>query len=305
MNTDPHSPYSQKLEAYMKESLLRLKKEGASEEKIKKTEREFLSLIKARKTYEKEEEKQIRSFLKVLKKDTCKITEKKLRDIFFLPIGTAKTVSVPWINMRASKAIKSLEEANLEKMYTKSKTQKRQEKSLQKLRKALIDVAKLMKDPNVWEFYELHASQNHEVSRQTVINELIQFDRMTKRRILELNICLEKRKSTGRPSLQAFYDFVYDIAKIYEDLSGLHFKVDKQKGSIGDDAGKYLAVTEGHQFVCEAVKWLHKEFSDPALTIYPEYIKPEYSDKNIFNACEYARKKLRESRSDKRETKSR
>lgn len=84
-----------------------------------------------------------------------------------------------------------------------------------------------------------------------------------------------------------FYDFVREVAQIYEELSGEKFKHHRIKGR----EEIYLVATPGHDFVRHAVNYLN-------FCARSAGHEESYSDVHEMNACEHARKWLNANREE-------
>lgn len=280
--------YSDELKERMRFDLLKLKGDGASEEEIKKCKRGYRSIIREEVAAEKKEKTQVRVFQEVLNKRRCATTERKIRQIFFTVRSINKTCIPAVLPMKAVWAMEALKARHRTKQLSKNTNYQKSHRKLLKLRGSLLNVFQLMNDDDIYNFYITRAYKDNEVSPEAILSTDLEFVRQVARRGFDLDMIIYKEKRRGRPSYTELYSYVYHLAQIYEDLTGLEFTLDKYRPTSGPERGQYLPITPGHRFVCEAVRWMHEEFSDP--NIKP---RPEYTSANVYNACDNARKQLR------------
>lgn len=281
--------YADELKAQMRFDLLKLTGDGASEKEIKECRRGYRSIIRQEVAAKKKESAQVKVFQEILNKKGCAATEQKIRQAFF----TARSVNKTWcsavLSMKAVWAMEALKVRQRRKRLSKNTNYQKSHRKLLKLRSSLLNVFQLMNDDDIYYFYITRACKDNEVSPEVILSTDLEFLKQVARRGFDLDLILNKEKTRGRPSYAELYSYVYQVVQLYEDITGLEFTLDKYKPIDGAERGQYLPITPGHRFVCEAVRWMHEEFSDAGINP-----KPEYTSANIYNACEHARKKLRD-----------
>lgn len=272
----------------MDSMLSALEKEGANKEKIEKYRKGYLREIKSAEAHEKEKQAQIAAFLKIIRKENCPIAAQKLRQIFYSTKTEGGTWKLPIMSFFASMSMQVLESKHITKTYSGDPDYKRFHKKITGLRDSLRDICQYMNDPDIRKYYEAKAYNDDEVSAHVILKSDKDFFRQVQRRGIELDCFLYSDKKPGRPSLKEFYNFVYQLARTYEEISGQKFTVLRHRESTGKNAGEYVPITPGHEFIYEAVRWTHEEFKDT-----DKGSDLRYTDKNIYNACEQAQKKLK------------
>ncbi len=80
--------------------------------------------------------------------------------------------------------------------------------------------------------------------------------------------------------LNSFYEFIFHLAYLYDDLSDNDYKVNKSVGS-----GPYVAMTKGMDFVWTGFKWLQNYGISQGIEL-------KFTDKNLMTACDKARTRL-------------
>lgn len=199
--------------------------------------------------------------------------------------------------------------ANLERIYRKK--QAKHSVNLKKItafRNSLKKSINLMKDPAVIKILE-HNSNEH-IKEQKLLQRYEQMLNVssnfeynapknypeTYRRMSELyeemnwavlSNSHKRSKSKGRDSLAPLYDYVYELAVLYEKLSKEKLSVRRHKGTEG-----YDPITPGHDFVYTAIQLLNREFlADNSEPLEEKYIKI-YTSENIYVACEEVQPRL-------------
>lgn len=238
---------------------------------------------------EKERQKQIKIFAKILGKNKCLLTHEKLEKTFYTIRKPGRTSVVPIMPGLAAFAFRALKNKQIKKV-SKSKEDKIFDKKIQSLKSSLSKIVTLMSDSEIEAFYRYYARRDHEIPEKVIMDSYFNFQRNVMRESARLGVYLYEEKNPGRPSFPEFYDFVFKLVQTYEVISGNKFTVFRHKETSGKNKGKYIAVTDGHRFVCAGVEWMYKMFDEN------KTIKKRYTDKNIYNACEAAQKHLKEKR---------
>lgn len=172
-------------------------------------------------------------------------------------------------------------------------------KKITAFRDSLKESVKLMKDPAVAKLLK-HKANEH-AKDQKILQRYHQMLNVrhvehdaaknyleTYHRMLELHEEMSRavlsnshKMNKGRPSLETLYKYVYELAVLYKDLSKENFSIFRHKG----EKGEYEPVTDGHKFIYIAIQLLNNGALD-------EGYNETYTDKNIYNACENAQKRL-------------
>lgn len=228
--------------------------------------------------------------LKILGKEECEVTRSRIIEEFGGQ-NIQGMIMFPRLLMLANDSMESLKLNYLRK--TKSipipKNAEEFYKKLDKLVKALDVVAKVGFDKDIQSLLRFMKDDHYDDLSEIEIVHNSFF-----RKSLFLSECLglfsnDKIKNSGRPSLSKFYDFVYVLAKLYEELSGNNFSIYRHsiiKSNKENVHREYEPITPGHQFVWEAVQWMHE------VTQVGAELGMKYTDKNVYVACENARKRI-------------
>lgn len=203
------------------------------------------------------------------------------RDITEAFFGSSRNRTPPNLLASATLAIDALKVGNQKAKIANNPEYKSFIKKIKKLRDSLREVVNYSRDKSIQVFFKQVASQEEELS----LDEFKQFFRYAQHIGFTLDLIFEKRTPVGRPSLKPLYEFVYDVAKVYESASGKIFTV---------FSFSHEAITPGQQFVTVAMDWLN-DFARDSMDCNSKYTKV-----NIYNACDNARTRLsKERRSDK------
>lgn len=95
-----------------------------------------------------------------------------------------------------------------------------------------------------------------------------------------------RTKKTRPPTTKLLADFIFEIAKLYEAITDKKFKVgDNIKGSIAE--------TIGMSFIKKSIPLLAKSSIIPYRKYQNVFATKSFKEQTFYNACEYARKELR------------
>ncbi len=272
--------YAQELQEEMEIVLHNLKDRGASEAEIKACRKGFMSEIREEVAQEKREAEQVKRFQDALRKRGCKDTGLKIKKAFFPARKKNMTSSSSYLWICALQAMQELRARSIKKAFSKDPKSKKFLGKLMKLKNALHDVRDIMSDADIQRYYERRAYKQQEVSSSLILKSHNEFFKQVTQRELELSLVLDKEAKRGRPPNEGLYRYVYQLALAYGEITGDDFTLDKHKATSGPDKGKYIALTDGHAFVCEAVRWMHEEFMDE---FAPD--QQGYTDVHVFHAC--------------------
>lgn len=153
---------------------------------------------------------------------------------------------------------------------------------IESFRDSLQKSCLLMQDPIVKDFLLHQASKDPEISSNVIVEKYSDTYDKIRSLGIEMEIFLKSNRAAGKPSLRALYAYVYELAYLYESISGKKLSVLRYK----DDQGEYIAVSPGHEFVNKAIQFMNEEAKSNNFASL-------YTDKNIYNACEEAQKRLK------------
>ncbi|HOO49700.1 MAG TPA: hypothetical protein PLK94_00275 [Alphaproteobacteria bacterium] len=275
-----------------------LEKEGASKEEIKKYKKGFLQEIKNAEKHKKKQQAQVTAFLKIIGKENCPKSAQKLRQIFYSTRTDEGYWTLPVLPFWGIKAMEAIGGQYIRKANSDNPDYKKFHKKITGLRDALRDICQYMKDPDIQKYYEVRAYNDKEVQAHITLKSDEEFFEQVRGRGMQLDMFLFEGKKLGRPSLKEFYNFVYQLARRYEEISEQKFTVLRHRESDGKNAGEYVPITPGHEFIYEAVRWICEEFKDT--DGLPDL---RYTDKNIYNACEQAQKRLKDDKNGMKKVK--
>lgn len=230
--------------------------------------------------------------MEILGKENCPLAEKKLKQALFGDCEEGE-IELSDARMSAQEVAQAINNKYIEKTYSEHPDYKRLYKKMEALRNALGDVYQYMNDPEVRDYFKSKDYEDEDILNNIIIKPGNDFLEKVNWCYMKLSTSLRfPKKKRGRPSIGEFKKFVYFLAELYEDISGKKFTIQRNREETGKNEGKYLPVTPGHKFVWEVVTWMHDSLVDRGI----EY-SFRYTDKNIYNACENAQKKLKQNRS--------
>jgi hypothetical protein len=254
-------------------------------------------------------ESSVEKMLSLARKEGCKESKNRIfrtigfiKDDMVLFDDEGHALSTDFIRGRAL--------ANLESNYTKNRSKDIVSRDFLKKITALRDSLKksieLMEDPAVIKILEHNANEHAKEKKllqryQQMLNvsSNIEYNAPknhpeTYHRMSELYeemswavLSNSHKRNKGRASLTPLYDYAYELAVLYEKLSGEKLSVFRHKGAEG-----YEPITPGHNFIYTAIQLLNREFlKDNSEPLEEKYIEI-YTSENIYNACEKAQKRL-------------
>lgn len=162
---------------------------------------------------------------------------------------------------------------------------------LRKLQEYLGKAIQQFQDEDIGEYLRLRILEDSERSHSPTRNSYKHwYESLTFLHSDLEHFIMRSQNKQGRPSYQKFYEFVYQVALLYEELSNKHFTSDLFK-----DGEKYSPITKGMEFVWETVGWLNREARET------RGITDGFQSVTIAHACEAARTKLKKERTQKKQ----
>lgn len=232
------------------------------------------------------DDRYLQKLTKIISKEGCPQTEGKLRVAFGLneDDDLDEIAELSELAFCHSRAAHELKKKTIKQEARSSAAYDRFSKKIGAFSKSLNKTLALM-DDDIQHLLLDRARKDGEVSPEISKKHLHDtFQRMRQLAFTTHGI-ISSPKGSGRPSLGHLYDYAFHLAKLYEALSGLPFKLDKQIVLGKGDAAEYALLTKGHEFVAAAVEWINEE---AAL----EGSKFQYTSSNMYNACAEAKKRL-------------
>ena len=206
----------------------------------------------------------VTDLLKILSKRSCSNTKRKLEEFFEIRLPEEQIIV--------------FHDASYCRRQGHDTPIKRQ--ALQKLRDG-ENIQKLQKLAN-------HLDRAIELMNEEFLGKLIQQKTHITIRVLGLKIqqLLDNSKQPkGRPSLKDLYNYVFQLALLYKELSCKPFTLDKY---LNKETKEYAELTPGHEFVSRIISSLNSEIKSKGCNY-------RYSSANIYNACLEAQKRLKGS----------
>lgn len=158
--------------------------------------------------------------------------------------------------------------------------------TVQKIKNKSQEILEIFKKNGdyVVEIYEstFTCESEFDLNSQKICNMMTQIIDASKK-IESLPTVMTAKRGKGRQSIAKFKEFIYHNARLYEELSGEKFKIDRFKNS----KNKYEAITDGHKYIEIITKAINKNFS-----------KHAYSPANLITAAEEAVTRLKKERHD-------
>lgn len=158
-------------------------------------------------------------------------------------------------------------------------------KKIKHLHKSLAQMVTLSQDKDIQQYFQLKCNDEGYGDDRVASYNMQKYNSMFKHNLAmyhKVDAFLKINKNNkGKPSLDSFYNFSYEVACLYQALSGKPFKSDRHKNSNG----KYVPMTEGMDFVWVAVDWLNDKAKSKG-------ILRKFTSTNIVHACEKARTKI-------------
>lgn len=249
----------------------------------------------------------IAKLLSILGKQRCADTKSKMRDAFGLSDEDGDMLPFSDMVFCQSKARQELIKHHVKKKASGDNGFDRYSKKINNFSKSLKKSLELMGTQEVKTFLGDAAERGAfatDYKMAVYENTFQQMNRLAFE-VETLRFSMSKR---GRPSIKALEGYVFQLAKLYEGLSGADFTLDKKAAEIGDVAKKnlvksytkqddaqreYPTLTNGHQFVACGVEWINRE-----VTLQGGQF--QYTNTNIYNACESVRSALTKEKSSLR-----
>lgn len=205
-------------------------------------------------------------------------------------IPGTETLITTILERRQYAAIGYLLSASTKKTVPQNPLYKKFIKKITRLRDALKESADLLVDDEVQIFIKDMANRNGEVSAATVMKFYKEAFEHNKKLAIELSFFLhEPNIAKGRPSFTALYEYILELAHLFEQVSSLPFSIYRHGADNAQGKRVYTPVTVAHTFVAEAVRYINEMAIAEGSTV-------TYTDKNIYNACEAAQKQMRQER---------
>jgi hypothetical protein len=238
-------------------------------------------------------EQHLKNLLRILNKENCCQTQQKLREVFgwgeqeaIIDGITMLSISYTKLSISLYDNLNYLQNQEAKKASLQTNDYDRWMKKIKKFSTHLQQTIEHAKDPDLLKILVAH---NEEVSSDTIIKDINCTLHGVERINRSLSLLLrEEEKSKGRPPLTELYEYIYEIASLYKNISGEPFTILRIKNT--NEKGQkeeYSPITKSHLFACEALEIIHSMALDDGC-------HERYTDKNLYNACENAQKYLKQ-----------
>jgi hypothetical protein len=219
----------------------------------------------------------IGKFLSIAGKDNCSKTEAGIKRAFGFGLKY-KHSGASRIQRKAFEAIGYLKYQEIKKQISVKSDYANFIKRVKSLKTELDKTLEYSADQEIIKLVQHRSLPLSELSLSDDSRLFESISKDMQKLSLRLAILLDDRRSAkGKPSIEEFYAYIYEVACLFQELSQNEFRVYRHES--------HEPITSGHAFANLATHYLNSLARE-------RNCSAGYSDKNILNACEAAKKRL-------------